>query len=179
MRLSYFAAAAAGTFALSAPALAEPILEARCATDQLSIEQARARLEWARACGDRINVISPTMPTLPAEAYDTGLVSANGVSMWEYIETDEFWGKNSYSGQAATVNQMFIQNQFRMGPITATSVAGGFQKWTEPVSLPRPYYPTFGNNSAIAAATQLFPPPALPDGSLPATDCKLYTDARG
>jgi subtilisin-like proprotein convertase family protein len=104
----------------------------------------------------------------------TGMTSANGgIPLWEYIETDDFYGKNSYSADLEEVNQVFIQNQWRVGPITATTVAGGFQKWTEPdaLSLPRPTYPTFGNDHDHNVAAQLYPNPHY---SL--VDCKLYTD---
>src|SRR5690348_13706900 len=96
----YLAAAMACTL-LSTAALASPILEARCSTDSIDIASSRARVEWARACGDRINVQSPTNPTPPAQAFLIGVTSANGVGLWEYIETDDFWGKRSYSGDTA------------------------------------------------------------------------------
>ncbi len=50
----------------AAPAHADPVLEARCAADSLDPTTARLRLEWARACGTRINLQSPTNPTPPA-----------------------------------------------------------------------------------------------------------------
>jgi len=143
----------------------------------LLASDARLRLEWARACGTRTNVISPTNPTPPAQVFLFGLTSANGgIPLVDYLETDDFWGKNSYSGDVATVNQIFLQSQWRWGPISATTDAGGFQKWTESDSfrLTRPLYPTFGNNADINVASQLFP---NPNYSL--LDCNLYTDAAG
>ena len=176
--LASLAAAGAGMLLQSTPALATPILSIRCSIDALDIPTARLRLEWARACGDKLNVISPTTPILPAQAYLTGGTSANGgIALWEYIENDDFWGKNSFSGDSgAGVNQIFTQNQWRVGPITATTVAGGFQKWTEAdaLLLTRPNYPTFGNNLDINVAAQLFP---HPNYSL--LDCGLFTDQAG
>jgi hypothetical protein len=155
---------------------ASPILEARCATDSIDPATARLRLEWARACGDRINVKSPTSPIAPAQSFLNGLTSSNGFPMWEYVETDDFWGRNSFSGDAATVNQMFMQSQWRASLPSASTGAGGFQIWTgpTPLLLPRPMYQTFGNNSDINVATQLFPNPTYNPA-----DCNLYTDAAG
>lgn len=162
--------------AAASTAHATPILQARCATDSLDPATAKRRLEWARACGDRMNVKSPTTPVAPAMAYLTGTTSSNGIALWEYIETDDFWGRNAYSGDTAAVNQMFTQSQWRVGPYAASTAAGGFQMWTEPgtLALPRPTYPTFGNNLDINVAVQLFPNPTYDPA-----DCSLYLDAAG
>jgi len=158
----------------STPALASPILEVRCSTDSLDPTTAKLRLEWARACGDKVNVVSPVLPVPPAQVIATGTTSVDGIPLTEYIETDDVFGRNSFSGDVATVNQIFLQNQWRVGPITATKVAGGFQKWTEPdfLLLTRPTYPTFGNSADINVAAQIFP---NPNYSL--VDCTLYSDA--
>ena len=176
--LAFFAAT--GTAALLQPTVAHavPILQVRCAADALDPATARLRLEWARACGAKINVKSPTAPILPAQAYLTGSNSSNGgLALWEYIENDDFWGKNSFSGDSgAGINQIFTQNQWRVGPYIATTVAGGFQQWSEATTfaLTRPNYPTFGNNLDINVATQIFP---HPNYSL--LDCGLFSDAGG
>jgi len=169
------ASIAAGTLS-PGPVHASPILEARCATDSLDPATARLRLEWARACGDRMNVRSPTNPIAPAQAYLTGVTSSNGLPLQEYVETDDFFGRNSYSGDAATVNQIYMQSQWRASLPSASTVAGGFQRWDGPagLALPRPMYPTFGNNSDINVAVQLFPNPTYNPN-----DCNLYTDAAG
>jgi hypothetical protein len=172
-KLVSLAIVASGALLASAPAHAD-IVATRCAADPMTPARAKLRLEWARACGTRINLVSPTSPKAPAFAYLNGLTSANGgIPLWEYIETDDFWGKNSYSGVDAAVNQMFTESQWRTGPYTATTDASGFQKWTESdtLALTRPVYPIFGNNLDINAATQLF---VNPNYSL--SDCKLYTD---
>ncbi len=173
--LASLAVAGAGMLLQATPALATPVLQIRCSTDSLDPATARLRLEWARACGDKVNVVSPVLPVPPAQVVATGAVSANGgIPLVEYIETNDFFGKNSFSGDVASVNQNFIQNQWRVGPITATKVAGGFQEWTEPdaLALTRPTYPTFGNNADINVAAQIFP---NPNYSL--VDCSLYSDA--
>ncbi|HSS03477.1 MAG TPA: Hint domain-containing protein [Kofleriaceae bacterium] len=126
---------------------------------------------------------SPTNPTPPAQAFLIGVTSANGVGLWEYIETDDFWGKNSYSGDTASVNETFVGLMFRVGPITATTVAGGFQMWTQPALRPRPAYPTYGNNANINISAQLYPPPTFVDVDgvtrISPLDCNLYTDPNG
>jgi len=178
IKLSAIAAvAAAGTFAAPAPARAETVLQIRCNTDSVTIEQARARLEWARDCGTRLNVINPTTPVAPASKYDTGITGADGVThLIEYIETDDFWGRNSFSGDSADVNGAYTRYQWRTGVCTTSTDANGFQKWTEPNSLwlPRPNYPTFGNNAIIDVATQLYPNP-----NYALHDCNMYTDQAG
>ncbi len=172
-KLASLAVLASGALLSSAPAHAD-VLATRCAADPMTPARARLRLEWARACGTTVNLVSPTSPIAPAFAYQNGLFSANGgIPLWEYIETDDFWGKNSYSGVEASVNQTFTESQWRVGPYTATTVTGGFQKWTEAdaLLLARPVYPIFGNNLDINAATQLFVNP-----NYSVLDCKLYTD---
>jgi len=179
---------AAGVAGAAGSAHATPILEQRCASDSLTPGQARARLEWARNCGDRINVQSPTTPVAPAFSYLTGATSANGgIPLIEYVETDAFDGRNSFSGTAADVNQTFVQNQWRPVLWNASNDALGYQKWTgpalpSPLVLARPQYPTFGNNGNINTATQLFPPPMTGSfttdvWSINPADCRLFTDA--
>jgi len=173
--LAFLAVTGTGTVFRPAVAHATPILQIRCSTDPLTPADAKLRLEWARACGTKLNVVSPTTPTPPAQAFLTGATSANGgIPLWEYIETDDIFGKNSYSGDVATVNQIFVQNQWRVGPISASTAAGGFQKWSEPsvLQLVRPTYPVFGNNFDVNVATQLYP---NPNYSL--LDCSLYADS--
>jgi hypothetical protein len=93
---------AAGMAGVAAPAHATPILEQRCASDSLTPGAARVRLEWARQCGDRMNVRSPSMPVAPAFSYATGATSSNGIALIEYVEmdgpplSDAFFGKNSF-----------------------------------------------------------------------------------
>jgi len=179
------AAAAAGTLSMGS-IHASPILEQRCASDSMSPGQARARAEWARACGDKINVKTPTNPIAPAQAYLTGVTSSNGIPLQEYVETDDFFGRNSFSGDAATVNQIFLQSQWRPSLPSASTVAGGFQRWDGPAALklPRPMYPTYGNDADINVSTQLFTPPMTCNASDVCTvnnpnDCNLYTDTGG
>ncbi len=172
-KLVCLAVVASGALLPAAAAHAD-VAAARCAADPMTPARARLRLEWARACGTTVNLVSPTSPVAPAFAFQNGLVSANGgIPLWEYIETDDFWGKNSYSGVDASVNQVFTESQWRTGAYTATTDAAGFQKWTESdtLALTRPVYPVFGNNLDINAATQLF---VNPNYAL--QDCKLYTD---
>jgi hypothetical protein len=181
---------AAGMAGAAAPVHATPILEQRCATDSLSPGRARARLDWARQCGARINVQSPTTPVPPAFSYLTGVNSANGaIPLIEYVETDAFDGRNSFSGTAANVNQTFVQMQWRPVLWNASNDPFGYQKWTgpalpSPLVLVRPMYPTFGNSSNINVATQLFTPPMTCNASDVCTvnnpnDCRLFTDAGG
>ncbi len=173
--IAMLAVAGAGTLLRPTDVHATIVVQIRCSTDPVvHPTDAMARLEWARACGTKMNVGSPTNPIPPAQSFLTGALSANGgIPLVDYRETDDPQGKNSYSGDAATVNQIFFQSQWRPGPINATTDVRGFQKWAgvNP-PLPRPLYPTFGNNADINTAIQLFP---NPNYSL--VDCTLYADA--
>ena len=83
---------------------ADPVTQ-RCAADALTPALARQRLEWARDCGVRMNVRSPSSPQPPSFSYDTGMLATDGVThLIEYIESDDFWGTNSYSGINASIN---------------------------------------------------------------------------
>ena len=185
----------AGMAGAAASAHATPILEQRCASDTLSPGAARVRLEWARQCGARINVKSPSAPVAPAFSYLTGATSSNGIPFVEYVEmdgpplSDAFFGKNSYSGTAANVNQTFVQNQWRPILWAASNDPFGFQKWTgpalpSPLVLARPQYPTFGSLADINTATQIFTPPITCDvndvcSMANPNDCSLYSNAAG
>jgi len=179
---------AASTAGVAVTAHATPILEQRCAADSLSPGQARARLEWARNCGDRINIANPVSDT---NSYLTGDTSSNGVPFREYVERFDGSNFNSFSGTAGNVNQMFTQNQWRPMKFSAANDAFGYQRWTGPaapniLTLPRPQYPTFSNRGDIndPTASQIYPPPMTGNfttdvWSINANDCSLYTDPNG
>ncbi|MDC3962715.1 Hint domain-containing protein [Polyangium jinanense] len=155
---------AAATLGAASVAQAEPLIQGRCANDVLSPDQARLRLEWARACGVPHHV----------GAFDTGLASANNAGyLWEYIETFDFWGKNAYSGISSgnQINDTFVRNQYYNGP-TYQFTVNGYKKWARTNLLPQPMYPTFGNTADINTATPLYPHPTL-------ADCRLYFDKKG
>jgi len=178
-KFTILAVTAAGAVLSSTQVHATPVVQLRCATDALDPATSRLRLEWARQCATRINVVSPTSPVPPASKQDTGVIAADGVThLIEYFENNDFFGKNSYTGVDGGVNQSFTQHQWRSGItlIIATTDANGFQKWTMPAAqlLPRPIYPTFGNNANIDTAVQLFPNP-----NYALNDCNFYLDPQG
>lgn len=178
--LAALAASATGMFLHAAPANAD-INQARCSFDTLLPGEAQMRLEWARRCGTKINIVTPNNPAA-GKVLDTGLVSANGVEEIEYSETTDFWGKNSYSGNNnGYINTINTQYQYAPFPsaVTATNDVNGFQKWTRPTVLARPLYPTFANNFDIVnnPSIPLFPNPKYKTGDF--SDCKLYTDLAG
>jgi hypothetical protein len=169
VKLVGLAIVAAGTFLSSTPVHAVPVLQTRCSGDVLTASMARARLEWARSCGLRINVVSPTSPVPPAS-----LSTVGGVT--EYFETNDFFGRNSYSGSSADVNGTYVRMQWRAGAFTLSTDENGFQKWTKPLplALSSPLYPTYGNNADIGVSIPLFPNP-----NYALHDCRLYRDAAG
>jgi hypothetical protein len=149
----------------------------RCAADALTPALARQRLEWARDCGVRMNARSPSSPQPPAFSYDTGMIAFDGVThLIEYIETDDFWGINSYSGTNASINSNYANSQWRPGPIIATTDANGFQKWSEAPSfaLSQVVYPSFGNGTDLASNSLLFPNP-----NYAVRDCGFYANSAG
>lgn len=162
--LATIALAAAATLTVASQASAEPILEIRCASDSLSPDQARARLEWARACGVPHRV----------DTFDTAIPSGNNAgTLIEYIETFNFDGANAYSGvsNGNQINDTFVRNQFYNG-LTNQLTVNGLKKWTRTNFLPRPAYPTFGSHVNPNFGTALYPHPTL-------ADCRLYTDKLG
>jgi hypothetical protein len=167
-------AAAAGVFVPSAPAHANSI-DVRCTDDSLDPATARLRLEWARDCGTRLNVRSPTTPVPPASSYDTLILAADGhTHLIEYLETDDSQGLNSFSGVDASVNGTYTNKQWRPGACSVTTDANGFQKWTEPTTLwlPRPGYPTFGSAPTPDPPTTAY----FPNPNYAVHDCNLYLD---
>ncbi|MDC3962714.1 Hint domain-containing protein [Polyangium jinanense] len=155
---------AVATLGAASVAQAELVLQACCAHDPLRPDEARKRLEWARACGVPNHV----------EVIDTALPSANGAgNLVEYIETFDLWGKNAYSGisNGNEINDTFVRNQYYNGA-TSQFIVNGFKKWTRTNLLPRPAYPTFGNAADVNTAKPLFPHPTL-------ADCRLYFDKNG
>jgi len=60
-----------GTGMLFRPVVAHAIIviQIRCSGDGLDAPTARLRLSWARACGTKVNIVSPTNLTPPAQAF--------------------------------------------------------------------------------------------------------------
>ena len=75
--LAFLAVTGTGTLLRPGVAHATPILQIRCTSDLLDIPTSILRLEWARACGTRINIISPTTPTTPTQTFLTNTTSTN------------------------------------------------------------------------------------------------------
>src|SRR5262245_12748513 len=83
--LAFLAVTGSGTLFQPTMVHATPVMTLRCTHDPVDTANVRLRLEWARACGTKINVISPTNPTAPAQAVLTGTSSINGgIPLWEY-----------------------------------------------------------------------------------------------
>lgn len=153
------------------------VFEARCAFDSLDKAQAQKRLEWARRCGTTKNIGSPTNN---ARRFLTGGNDANGIPLWEYSETDDANGKNSYSGKEhGYINTIFTQYLYSAFPnsITASTDVNGFQKWSKSTLLNQPQYPTFMDNVDINSSAALFPNPKYLQDDY--SDCTFYKDING
>lgn len=170
-----------GVFVLAGVALlptqveATPILLQRCTVDSLSIQQAEARIKWARKCGLTKNVGSPSFD------FDTGIPAANGGTLMDYVETDPDrnpQGEGSFSGTNYTfeVNSTFINTLYQSGGTTQSTDGFGYKQWTRPDARKRarPLYPTFGTTSEITDSTNHQLVPSSNDA-----DCTLYAVSGG
>jgi hypothetical protein len=165
-------AALAGGLLLPLTALAQPVLQERCASDSLDITQGRERVEWARTCGLLRNVRNPNghYLTNPEEA-EAGLPA-----LYDYIEPVSSDGRNAYAGSVHgfNINESYIQSLYGSGAIYQSKDANGYYKWTKLSTRlkPQPQYPTFGatGNLYDPANKQLYRNPRDP------TDCTLYSD---
>jgi hypothetical protein len=155
---------------------AQPILQQRCAADNLDSAMAEQRLEWARKCGLLKNVGSPTY------GYDTGMPSYNGAgNLIEYQEADPArnpYGQGTFSGPSGDfeVNSSYVNNLYLSGGTNQSVDGWGYKKWTrvDGRKRPRPLYPTFGTTPNLADPnnTQLWAHPTM-------ADCNLYSDPSG
>ena len=166
-----------GIAMLPAQVMASPILQQRCSADSLSVEEAAARIEWARKCGLTVNVGTPAGDA----TFDTGIPASNGGSLIDYTEADDRnpEGESVYSGNnyAFEINSTFTSTLYLSGG-TSQSTDGvgtptmGYKRWTRDASRkrPRPLYPTFGTSANLADAgnLQLWPNKAN------TAECKLF-----
>jgi len=157
-------------------ALAQPVIQSRCTTDSLDVNQAKARLEWARRCGLTLNTGSvpntgnPNNFFMSSKAFDAAtFLGAN-----EYRENAS---ARAFSGNANNfeVNYSFGWSLNNVALYTVSRETSGitlnFFKWFSSTQRARPLYPAFDTTSN-GTGTQLFPHPTL-------ADCALYTDKTG
>jgi hypothetical protein len=146
-------------------------LSQRCATDVLPADLAEARLEWMRRCALVTSVRDRSLGA------DIGMTASDGNPLYEYTETSDFFGMNSYlgSGGGFQVNGTYADMLYRGFAMTHQTLdADRFFKWTQDPSRKRtrPYYPTYGSQYDAASGIQLFPHPTL-------ANCSLYTSQGG
>jgi hypothetical protein len=155
---------------------AQPIISIRCTVDNLDTNaKAEARADWARRCGQRQNVGVNTA------WYDTGLASASGGTLKDYLEADLVRnpkGEMAYSGPdyLYKLNNTFVWAVYLSGPTYQDNKEEGWYRWWRDSwrKKGRALYPTFGTTSNINDPDndQLFPHPTL-------ATCGLYTDQNG
>ncbi|ADO73527.1 uncharacterized protein STAUR_5765 [Stigmatella aurantiaca DW4/3-1] len=161
---------------LPAVASAQPVLQQRCALDNLDAATAETRVHWARRCALLEHVINPNL------GYDTGMASANNAgNLTDYAEdnlANNGSGQNRYIGQsdAYEVNTSFVGKIYLSGITNQYTDGAGFKSWLRPANRKkvRPLYPTFGSLGDVynPSNVQLFPHPSL-------LDCRLYLDMNG
>ncbi len=155
---------------------AQPVLTARCTTDNLDTNvKAEARVEWARKCGTIQNVGDP------ATWYDTGLTAATGGTLKDYLESDPARnpdGEGAFTGPGYgfKVNYSALFAVYLSGPTYQATDPRGYYYWWRDTwrKKGRALYPTFSTSSDITQQDniQLFPHPTL-------ANCQLYFDKGG
>jgi hypothetical protein len=140
----------------------DPILTQRCRDDSLTIEVARARVEWMRNC-------ALAVPAVVATAFDTEMMASDGVThLWDYKELTD---AKAYTGeiQGYEVNSTYVFLMYGPGGTSQSMDASNRYKWSRAaIKLrPRPMYPTFGTAPNATGGTQLWPHPTH-------ANCNLY-----
>jgi hypothetical protein len=175
---------AAALLASPTVALAQPTQQARCTTDSLDINQAVARLEWARKCGLTLNTGMTPNTGNPDNWFDSTFFDTSFNPAKEYQENNP---NRAYSGNSNTyyVNYWHTWGLYPATPVyTVFKETSGpttnFWKWSRPTLRPRPLYPSF-DTIVTGTGTQLFPHPSLATPPLPwqTVNCNLYTDQAG
>lgn len=166
----------AAMVAAPASALAQPILQARCTTDSLSVSQAIARLEWARRCGLTLNTGS-VPNTGNANNF---FMSTKAFDAATFLGANEYRENTSVKAFTGSTNDLDVNYSYGWSlnnvPLyTVTRETSGltlnFWKWFSSTQRARPLYPAF-DTTTNGTGTQLFPKPDL-------SDCKLYTTNTG
>jgi hypothetical protein len=171
-QITIMAVLAAGGVLSPEPAWAQlSALAQRCSVDVLPADHAEARLGWMRRCALVTNVVDRS------KAAAIGLSASEGNPMYDYTETSDFFGLNSYlgSGSGFQANETYISMLYNNGGfIYQTPDSDAFVKWTKDLSRKRarPYYPVYGNQYNVSSGAQLYPHPTL-------ANCSLYTSASG
>lgn len=168
-------------FFLTGIAHAQTLQETRCNPDSLTVDQAIARLEWARRCALAQSPVSYQTPipfTSPYPEYSE-------TTARRFVGTS--YGVNDTMGMyhQEAINTAYMKNLYNFGIPggTTTLVIGGvgYSIWTANPSdaqKPRPTYPTFGTDESITAGQQLWPSAHWdPSGFQDPNDCNLYTVA--
>lgn len=169
-------------------AFAQTVQQTRCTADSLSVQQATARLAWARKCGLLNNTGATPHTGNPFNFFqsakaadDQTFIGAN-----EYAEntTTQAFSNNvndynvNYSFAWSLYGSFFAYHTFQ----DASGPALNFWDWSKPTPRPQPLYPSF-DSTPSGTGTQLFPP-ASADGRTgvavdPNAPCTLFTDQTG
>ncbi|ADO69316.1 hypothetical protein [Stigmatella aurantiaca] len=140
----------------------------RCTVDRLNVREAKERIEWARQCGLRQNIGSPS------RWFDTGeLALDQSTTLKDYSEAvvpDD--RRYSGSGVSYEINAAYVSALYKSGTSAYQALdAQGYYKWGRDPSLvrQRPLYPIFGTSPDINSGALLTPGTG--------SDCNLYNGA--
>ena len=156
-----------GMLTVPTAALAQPVLEMRCAADSLDGTAALQRIEWARRCALTTNSGGPSSWFSSSRAFDTAF---NWAKEYREINLNRAY---SSSINDFNINYTYASCRYTSTPIVTVSLetsgpTTGYWKWSHTSQRPRPTYPIFETTVAAGNGTQLFPLPSLPG------DCNLY-----
>jgi hypothetical protein len=158
---------ALAVIATPSTAVAQAVIEARCAADSLDATAALQRIEWARRCALLTNTSGPGSFFSSTKALDQ--VTFLGAREYREIGPQHAYSANIFDYD---VNYSYSYCRFGTGAVTAVAPDSSgptvnFYRWSRPTQRARVLYPSF-DTTISGTGTPLFPLPTLPG------ECKLY-----
>ena len=167
---------------------AQTVQQVRCTADSLSVEQATARLKWARKCGLTLNTGAVPKTGNPANFFQ----STKAADDQTFLGANEYLENTTLQAFSNNVNEFNVNYSFAWSLFgsffayhTFQDTSGptlNFWDWSKTTTRVQPLYPSF-DSSVSGTGTQLFPP-ASADGRTggavdPNAPCTLFQDQTG
>lgn len=159
---------------------AQTIQQTRCSIDSLSVQQATARLAWARKCGLTLNTGATPKTGNPANFFQ----STKAADDQTFLGANEYAENNTQQAFSGSVNDFNVNYSFAWSLFgsffayhTFQDASGptlNFWDWSKTTTRAQPLYPSF-DSTLSGTGTQLFPPPNADINS----PCTLFTDQTG